>query len=144
MNYYSMCISKNTSHNFPSRLLRFRTLWCTFTRFNPFFWPFTWFRSIMMDPCSIHRHKSTQQLFRIEVEIGQISLQSGHTNAFLVDCEQSRHPSCIELSHAHGKGNGLSGCRAIGAPHMDGWLPVSGVWGPSRGTATSQQSMSNF
>ena len=33
-------------HNFPSRLLHFQTLWCTFTRFNPLFWPFTWFRSI--------------------------------------------------------------------------------------------------
>ena len=25
---------------------------------------------------------------------------SRHTNAFLVDCQESRHPSCTELSHA--------------------------------------------
>ena len=33
---------------------------------------------IVVDPCFIHRH----------------------TNAFLVDCEQLRHSSCIELYHA--------------------------------------------
>ena len=40
-----MCIPKNTSHNFPRRLLRFRTLRCTSIRVNPMFWPFTWFRN---------------------------------------------------------------------------------------------------
>ena len=95
-----MCIPKNINHNFTSRLLRFRTLWCSFTRFNPLFWPFTWFRSIVVDPCCIHRHKSTKKLFRIAVKIGQILLPSGHTNAFLVECEQLWHPSCTELSHA--------------------------------------------
>ena len=69
---YSMCILKNTSHNFPSRLLRFRTLWCTFARFNPLFWPFTWFQSRVVDACFIYRHKSTQKFFRIAVKIGQI------------------------------------------------------------------------
>ena len=53
-----------------------------------------------MDPFFIHRYKSTQKLFRIAVKIGQIFLRSGHTNAILVDCEQSRHPSYTELSHA--------------------------------------------
>ena len=84
---YSMCIPKNTSYNFPCRLLRFRTLWRTFTRLNPLFWPLTWLRSIVMDPCFIHRHKSTQKLFWIAIKIGQILLRSGHTNAFLVDCK---------------------------------------------------------
>ena len=96
-----MRIPKNTSHNFPSRLLRFRKLWCTFTRFNLLFWPFTWFRSIVVDPCLIHRHKSTQKLFWTAVKRGQISLWSSHTNAFLVNCERSRqHISCTEVSHA--------------------------------------------
>ena len=27
-------------------------------------------------------------------------MQSVHTNAFLIDCKQSRHPSYIELSYA--------------------------------------------
>ena len=50
--YYSMCIPKDTSHSFPNRLFRFRTLWCTFTRFNPQFSPlFTLFRGIVVDPC---------------------------------------------------------------------------------------------
>ena len=84
----SMCIPKNTSHNFPSRLMRFRTFWCTSTRFNLLFWSFTWFRSILVvDPCFIHRHKSTQKLFQIAVKIDQILLRCGYTNAFLVDCE---------------------------------------------------------
>ena len=96
---YSMCIPKNTSHNFPSRLLRFRTLWCTFIRFNPLFLPFTWFRTIVVDPCFTHRHKSMQKLFQIAVKIGQILLRSSHTNAFLVNCEQSRPPTCTELSY---------------------------------------------
>ena len=81
-------------------MLRFRTLWCTFTRFNPLFWPFTWFRSIVMDPCFIHQYKSMQKLFRIAVKTGQILLRSDDKNAFLVDCEQSQHLSCTELSHA--------------------------------------------
>ena len=81
-----MCIPRKISHNFPTWLLRFRTLWYTFTRFNPLFWPFTWFRSIVVDPCFSHRHKSTQKLFQM--------------NAFLVDCEQSQHPICTELSYA--------------------------------------------
>ena len=95
-----MCIPKNTSHNFPGWLLRFRTLWYTFTRFNPLFWLFTWFRSIAVDPCFIHHQKSTQKLFRIAVKIGQILLRSGYTNVFFVDREKSRHLSCTELSHA--------------------------------------------
>ena len=95
-----MCIPENTSHNFPCRSLCFQTLWCTFTRFNPLFWPFTWFRSIVVDPHFIYRHKSKQKLFRIAVKIGQSLLWSGHMIAFLVDCEHSRHPSCTELSHA--------------------------------------------
>ena len=95
-----MYISKNTRHNFPSRLLPFRTLWCSSTMFSPLFWPFMWFQSMVVDPCFIHRHKSKQELFRIAVEIGQIFLQSGYTNAFLVDCEQLQHPSCTELFHA--------------------------------------------
>ena len=53
-----------------------------------------------MDLCLIHRHKFTRKLFRIAVKIGQILLRSDHTNAFLVDCEQSRYPSCTGLSHA--------------------------------------------
>ena len=57
------------------------------------------FRSIMEDPCFIHRHKSTQKLFQIVVKIGQILLRSCNTNVILIDCEESRHPSCIELSH---------------------------------------------
>ena len=70
-----MCIPKNTSHSFPNRLFRFRTLWCTFTRFNPQFSTlFTWFRGIL--------------------------LRSGQTNVLLLDCKQSRHSSCTELSHA--------------------------------------------
>ena len=102
-----MGISKNTSHNFPSRLLRFRTLWCTFTRFKPLFWRLVWFQSIVVDPCFIHRHKSTQKLFRIAIKIDQILLRSGHTNAFLVDCEQSHRAfSCTNVyvtywPHAH-------------------------------------------
>ena len=52
-----MCIPKNTSHNFPSRLLRVWTLWCTFTRFNSLFWLFTWFRSIVIH-CSTHLAES--------------------------------------------------------------------------------------
>ena len=71
-----------------------------FTRFNPLFWPFSWFRSIVLDACFIHRHKSTINLFRIAFKIGQILLRSGLTNAFLVDWEQSRHSSCTELSQA--------------------------------------------
>ena len=55
---------------------------------------------IVVDLCFIHRHKSTQKLFQIAVKIGQILLRSGHTNAFLVDCEQSRNPSCTNFSHA--------------------------------------------
>ena len=90
---------KNTSYNFPSWLLCFRTLWCTFTRFNPLFWPFMLFRSIVVDLCSIHCHKSMQKLFRIAGKIGKILLRSGHTNEFLVDCEQSRYPYCTELFH---------------------------------------------
>ena len=66
----------------------------------PLFWSYTWFRSIVVEPCFIRRHKSTQKLFRIGVNICQIFFWSGHTNLFLVDCEQSRHPPCIELSHA--------------------------------------------
>ena len=92
--------SKNPSHNFPRRLLRFRTLWCTFIRFNPLFWPFMWFRSIVVDQCFNHRHKMTQKIFQIAVKIGQISLWSGYTNAFSVDREKSWHPSCTELSYA--------------------------------------------
>ena len=92
--------SNNASHNFSSQLLCFRRLWCTFTRFNPLFWPFTWFRRIVVDPCFTYRHRSTQKLFRIAVIIGQILLRSSHTNAFLVDCEESRHSSSTELSHA--------------------------------------------
>ena len=64
------------------------------------FWPFTWFRSIVVDPCFIHRYKTTQKFFRIAVKIGKILLQSGHPNVFLVDWEQSQHPSCTEPSHA--------------------------------------------
>ena len=97
---YSMRIPINNSHNLPSRLFCFRSLWCTFTRFNPLFWPFTLFWSKVVDPCFIHRHKSTQKRFQIAVKIGQIMVRSGHTNAFLVDCEQSWHPSCTEFSHA--------------------------------------------
>ena len=52
-----------------------------------------------MDSCFIHRYKSTQKLFQIAVKIGQILFRNGHTNAFLVDCEQSLQPSCTELSH---------------------------------------------
>ena len=63
-------------------------------------WPFTCFRSIVVDPCFINRHKSTQQLLRIAVKIAQILLRSSHTNALLIECEQSRHLSCTELSHA--------------------------------------------
>ena len=59
-----------------------------------------YFFCVVVDPCFIYRHKSTQKLFWIAVKIGQILLRSGHTNTFLVDCEQSRHPSCTELSHA--------------------------------------------
>ena len=42
------------------------------------------------------------QLFSVEyaVWIGRILLRSGHTNAFLIDCEQSQHRYCTELSHA--------------------------------------------
>ena len=88
---FTLCaFQKNTDYNFPSRLLRFRMLWCTFTRFNPLFVAFTWFWRIVVDPCFIHRHKSMQKLFRIVIKISQIMLQGGHTNAFLVDCEQSR------------------------------------------------------
>ena len=88
------------SYNFPSRLLRFRTVWCPFTGFNPLFWPFTWFRNIVVDPCFIHRYKSTQKLFPICFKKGQILLWSDHTKSFLVVCEQSWHPSSTELSHA--------------------------------------------
>ena len=94
---------RNSSHNFPSRLLRFWTIWYTFTRFNPLFSSFTWFRSIVVHPCFIYRHTSTQKLFRIDVKIGQILLRSDHTNAFLVDCEKSRHPSYTELSHTQSR-----------------------------------------
>ena len=96
---YSMCIPKNTSHNFPSQLLRCRTLWCIFTRFNPLFWPFTWFQSIALDPCFIHRSKSTQKLFRIVIKIGQILIGSGHTNEFLVDLAPNLHRafSCTDM-----------------------------------------------
>ena len=111
---YSMCIPENTSyglcfsgfgefwesHDFRSQLLRFRTLWCTFIRFSRLFSPLTWLRSMVVDPCFILYHKSTQKLVRIAVKICQILLQSGHTNAFMVDCEQPRYPSCTELSHA--------------------------------------------
>ena len=48
-------------------------------------------------------HTLTQinaKLFRFAVKVGTILLPSGHTNAFLVDYEQLRHPSCTELSHA--------------------------------------------
>ena len=97
---YSTCIPKNTSRNFARRLLRFRTVWCTFTRFNPLLWTFRWFQIIVVDSCFIHCHESTQKLIRIAVTIGKILLWSNHTNAFAVDCEQSQHPSCTELSHA--------------------------------------------
>ena len=79
-----MWIPKNTSHNFPSRLLCFWALCCTFTRFKPLFFPLTWFQRIVVDPGFIHRHKSTQKHFRIAVKICQIFLRSGHTNVFLV------------------------------------------------------------
>ena len=71
---------KNTSHNFPSRLMRFRTLWCTFTRFNPLFWAFTWLQSKVVDPCFIHHHELISKLFCLAVKIGQILLRSGYTN----------------------------------------------------------------
>ena len=95
-----MCTPKRTSHNFLRWLLCFRMLWCTFTRFNSLFWPFTWFRNIVVNPCFIYHHKLTQKFFWIAVKIGQIFLRNGHPNAFLVDFEQSRYPSCTELSDA--------------------------------------------
>ena len=49
---YFICIPKNTSYICPSRLLHFRTIWCTFTRLNPLLWPFTWFGSIMVKTIS--------------------------------------------------------------------------------------------
>ena len=51
-----------------------------------------------MDPFFIRRLKLTKKLFRITVKIGPILVRSGHMNAFLVDSEQSRHPSFTELS----------------------------------------------
>ena len=45
--------------------MRFRPLWCTFTRFNLLFRPFMRFRNIVANPCFIRRHKLTQKLFRI-------------------------------------------------------------------------------
>ena len=94
-------VYKISSRHFSTEcILRFRTLWCTFTRFNRLFWPITWFWSIVVDLCFIHRYKSPQKLFRTAVKIGHSLLRSGRTNPFLVDCEQQRHPFCTELSHA--------------------------------------------
>ena len=75
-NAYPCAFQNNTSHNFLSGLLRFQTLWCAFFRFNPLFWPFAWFRSIVVDPYFIDRHKLTQKLFQIAVKIVQNSHQA--------------------------------------------------------------------
>ena len=122
-----MCIPNNTSHNFPSQLLRFWTLWCTYTRFNPLFWPFTWFQSIVVDLCFIHRHNLTQKLFRITVKTFQILLQRDHTN--LAQSFLMHKCVCIILSTRSVEMDTISRTSSFGSFRKISWilLIISGV-----------------
>ena len=56
---------------------------------------------LVMDPYFIHRHKiDAETLSDCGLNRPNFALKWSRANAFLVDCEQSRHPSFTELSHA--------------------------------------------
>ena len=76
----------------------FQSLWTAFTCCCPLSWLPIWLQSEMVEPCFIHGHIFTQNLF-VALKQLQTTLWIIDTFLFLISCEQTRHPLWTQLSH---------------------------------------------
>jgi len=63
------------------------------------FWLLFGFWCVMVNPSHIHSNKSTQKIGFIFAKTLQAMFRDFHASAFLICCEQARHPSCAKLFH---------------------------------------------
>ena len=65
----------------------------------PLFWLLFGFWCVMVNPGLIHSNKSMHKISFIFVKMFQALFRDFHASAFLICCEQERHPSCAKLFH---------------------------------------------
>jgi len=92
-------IPKHRCHELSCLWNRLRLLWCWTTDFCPLFWLLFGFWCVMVNPSLIHSNRSMHKISFIFVEKLQALYRDFHASAFLICCEQARHPSCAKLFH---------------------------------------------
>jgi len=73
--------------------------WVRTTGFCPLFWLLFGFWYVVVNPSLIHSNKSTHKISFIFVKTLQALFRDFHASAFVICCEQVRHPSCAKLFH---------------------------------------------
>jgi len=91
--------SKHPCHDLSCLWNRPCLLWRWTTSFCPLFWLLFGFWCVMVNPVLIHSNKSTHKISFIFVKMLQALFRDCHASAFLICCEQARHPSCAKLFH---------------------------------------------
>ena len=94
-----MRVLKYGCHNLASPLLSFWFLWTAFSSCCPLSWRYFCFRCVMVDPCFIYCHISTQKILFTSLEQLQTALWMLDALLFLVRCKQTRDPLRKQLTH---------------------------------------------